>query len=115
MCNLEEKEACTFEYTKIDDQKHKAVCKCGRNIEENHEFINGICTKCKHLEPHKILPGDVNLDDNITTTDAIVLKKHIIEIELLNGDALVNADLDSNGLVESTDLLQLKIIIIGIP
>ena len=56
--------------------------------------------------------GDINGDGKINSTDLLLMKKHILELEPLQ--KLVPADLDGNGKVNSTDNLLLKQYILGV-
>ena len=58
--------------------------------------------------------GDVNLDGNITPTDVLQVKEHIVELRTLDGQALNNADIDQNGEITPTDASLLKKHIVGI-
>jgi len=60
--------------------------------------------------------GDLNGDGSVKTNDLLILKKHLLGIELLEdgSQSLVNADINSDGNVKSNDLLMLKKILLGI-
>ena len=113
LCKKNENEGCTFDYESVNETSHKGKCKCGRTIEENHTFSNGICTKCNQVEPKKILLGDANLDGVVSPTDALSVKRHIVELAVLPDEAIPNADMDADGKIGGTDLLQLKLLIIN--
>lgn len=47
--------------------------------------------------------GDLNGDGRIDSTDAAMLKRHLLEITLLKGDALLNADANKDGRIDTVD------------
>ena len=60
------------------------------------------------------LQGDVDGDGKVGTMDYILIKKHLIKINILTGDKLTRADVDGNGKVEVADYLIIRKIILGI-
>ena len=58
--------------------------------------------------------GDVNLDGYVNSTDYSAVKKHILGITVLTGQALANADVNKSGRVDSTDYALIKRYILGI-
>lgn len=67
-------------------------------------------------EGEDILKGDINLDKNITPTDLLLLKRHLIAGEktdwILTGVPLYAADMNGDGNITPTDLLLLKKLVI---
>ena len=62
--------------------------------------------------PKLYLMGDVNLDDKVTATDALEVLKHVVKLQLLEGNALVLADMNENNGVEAVDALEiLKVVV----
>ena len=57
--------------------------------------------------------GDLNGDGSVNSTDYSILKRHILGITLLTGDALKNADVNQNGTVDSTDYALIRRKILG--
>ncbi|RCX14850.1 dockerin type I repeat protein, partial [Anaerobacterium chartisolvens] len=55
--------------------------------------------------------GDLNSDGKIDSVDFLLMKKHILELELLADPAC--ADLDGNGAVNTVDMLLLKQYLLG--
>lgn len=47
--------------------------------------------------------GDLNGDNLINSTDYTLLRRHILDISRLTGQALANADVDASGKIDSTD------------
>ena len=41
--------------------------------------------------------GDTNLDGEVNVVDIILIVQHILEVELLEGQALLNADINNSG------------------
>ncbi|TYQ15927.1 UNVERIFIED_CONTAM: dockerin type I repeat protein [Acetivibrio alkalicellulosi] len=69
-----------------------------------------------HTASVQYKPGDINYDGKINSTDYILLKRYILNIDIpyLNGDELLVADLNGNGKVNSIDLVLLRRYILGI-
>lgn len=52
--------------------------------------------------------GDINEDGAVDVTDLLMLKKHILNIQALEGNQLYNADISKNGAVDILDVVLLK-------
>ena len=52
--------------------------------------------------------GDLNLDGSVKTNDLLILKKYLLGLKELDGQAYINADVNQDGKVASNDLLRLK-------
>ncbi len=65
------------------------------------------------VEPVQTL-GDLNNDGSVDATDYALLKKHILNITPLTGNALINADVDKNGEVNALDFAVMKKYLLGI-
>ena len=57
------------------------------------------------LEVPEIMPGDTNLDNELTASDALLILRHALSVSELTGDALLAADFDENGTINSMDAL----------
>jgi spore coat protein H len=57
--------------------------------------------------------GDINNDTQIDAIDYVLLKKHLLNLDILSGDALKVADVDSNGSVDTLDLVMMKKYLMG--
>ncbi|RCX14840.1 dockerin type I repeat protein [Anaerobacterium chartisolvens] len=62
--------------------------------------------------PGTVTLGDLNSDGKIDSVDFLLMKKHILEMEVLSDPAC--ADLDGNGAVNTVDMLLLKQYLLGI-
>ncbi|MDR1805367.1 MAG: InlB B-repeat-containing protein [Clostridium sp.] len=51
--------------------------------------------------------GDANNDGKLNSLDLLLIKRHILEISKLSGNALKAADIDGNGKVNSVDVMRL--------
>ena len=60
--------------------------------------------------------GDINGDGNVSATDTLKVKRHIVELSgyILNEDEQMRADINCDGKVTTTDLLTLKKVIVGL-
>ena len=65
-------------------------------------------------EISNILKGDVDRNGKIDATDYILIKRHILKINLLEGIPFIAADMDDNGKLDSTDYIGVKRIILGL-
>ncbi|WP_207659093.1 dockerin type I repeat-containing protein, partial [Anaerobacterium chartisolvens] len=52
--------------------------------------------------------GDVNNDGSVNTVDFALVKRHILEYEILTGNAFEAADVDGNGTVDTLDYLKIR-------
>jgi hypothetical protein len=57
--------------------------------------------------------GDINLDGEVQANDMLLLKKHLLGINQLEGQAYTNADINGDGEVAANDLLWLKKVVLG--
>jgi hypothetical protein len=61
-----------------------------------------------------MLPGDVDLDGQITIADGVQLARHILGQKLLVGVSLLNADVDGVVGVDSGDVLWIAQMLVGL-
>ena len=55
--------------------------------------------------PDQPIAGDVNGDKSVTVDDAILVLRHIANLETLSGDALTAADMNGDGSVDVNDAI----------
>ena len=60
-----------------------------------------------------VVTGDVNGDGNITVTDMLAIKSHILKKTTLTGAAALAADVSGDGGISVTDFIQAKSHILG--
>jgi hypothetical protein len=60
------------------------------------------------------LLGDATLDGEVLANDLTLIKKHVLNIDTLSGQALTNADVTGDGEVMADDLLLVKKYVLGI-
>jgi|LSQX01.2.fsa_nt_gb endo-1,4-beta-xylanase len=58
--------------------------------------------------------GDINDDGNVDSIDYSILKRHILSVSILSGEALVRADVNADGNADSTDYAMIKKYILGL-
>ena len=59
-------------------------------------------------DPGKVKYGDVNVDDDVTISDVITLNKYLLgDAECVSAQGLINADVDVNKTIDSTDSLNI--------
>lgn len=90
----------TYRY---DKKTHWHFCKkCGEKQDEAEHTLNdeGKCTVCNF---GKAKLGDVNGDDIIDVEDLILIRKHMVSLEVPEFNALA-ADINGDGKVNAVDL-----------
>ncbi len=58
----------------------------------------------------RYIPGDVDGDDTISSTDYLQIKRHCNSSALLTGEGFLRADFNGDGTVTSTDLIAVRLI-----
>ena len=66
------------------------------------------------IEPDSTLPGDANLDGEVTNADAVLIMRHSMGVVELTGQALINADCSGDGIVNTGDALKALRMAVGI-
>lgn len=57
------------------------------------------------LEVPEVMLGDANLDNELTASDALLILRHALNVSELTDNALLAADFDENGTINSMDAL----------
>ena len=60
-----------------------------------------------------VLTGDINLDGQVSVSDAVLLQKYLIKSGKLSADQANRADLNQDGVLNAYDLVALKRIMLG--
>ncbi len=58
--------------------------------------------------------GDINNDGKISNADIVLLKRHILQLSTLSGDALKAADVNRDGKISNADIVKVKRHILGL-
>ena len=80
-------------------------------------YYGEIYSNAVKIQPRQIatlLKGDVDLSGKVDSTDYILVKRHILNLNKLTGDSFKAGDMDDNGVLDSTDYIKIKLIILGI-
>lgn len=114
----------TTTYT-VDGENHIVTvsCACGAVISTEtveHDFTNGNCvcgaekpeepTDPEPTDPVTGLKGDVNLDGQVTLTDAVLAAQYYMDWDtnpITDPEVLYNADFNSDGVVSLTDAVEI--------
>ena len=59
------------------------------------------------------IKGDANNDGKVTSTDYIVVRKHILKQTTLSGDAFTRSDVANDNKINSSDYIAIRKIMIG--
>ncbi|MGN1411141.1 MAG: endo-1,4-beta-xylanase [Oscillospiraceae bacterium] len=58
--------------------------------------------------PDELLLGDANCDGQVKSNDLLAIRRHLLHLEDLTGQALKNADANKDGDIRSNDILQIR-------
>lgn len=61
-----------------------------------------------------VAKGDVNSDGKISNADVVKIKRHILALDTLTGDAFTAADVNGDGKVSNADVVKIKRHILGL-
>ena len=86
----------------------------GQAVGENEIVVTGNKIQIENETYIAIVCGDVNADGNANLTDLVKVKSHLIGKEILEKEKGIAADVDANGRVTSTDILNLKRLLVRI-
>ena len=82
--------------SRCGDTQHREVPAVG------HTFQNGICTVCGVSDP-SIKKGDINGDGVVTSADAVLLARCLVDLSVFSDVQIYRADLNGDGIVSSAD------------
>jgi hypothetical protein len=74
----------------------------------------GVTSGTNQGEEESTVVGDATLDGDVLANDLTVIKKYILNLSTLEGQAFTNADVNHDGDVLANDLLWVKKYILGI-
>lgn len=82
---------------------------CGHSYKDSytsaqgHSFKDGFCTECGMDDPNVLIPGDLDGDGTVTSADAVLLARYLVDLTDLTDAQLRAADVDHDGEVTSAD------------
>lgn len=76
-----------------------------------HDFENHICVLCGVME-FEIVPGDVNLDGQVTSADAVLLARALVDLVKLNDQQMLRADINGDEVITSADAVLLSQVLV---
>lgn len=81
-----------------------------------YEPVDGNFGECvvKESEKNDVVIGDVNGDGTISAEDALIILKHVVGLETLTGDALINADVNGDKAISAEDALDVLKRVVGL-
>jgi len=105
----------------LDDINEGEYCKIFKgSTEVSDDMVVGTGMTVKIMDGNTvkatytiIVTGDTNGDGDITITDMIAIKAHILEKTLLSGVSAIAADTNGDGEIAITDFIQVKAKILG--
>lgn len=94
---------------------YKIIDNNGSELQLNEIIGTGMKLKLSESTQYTlVVRGDISGDGNVTTTDLLKAKRHVIGIETLDEMRKKAGDVNLDGKVTTTDILQIKRNIIGI-
>lgn len=67
-----------------------------------HSFQNGVCTVCGAVDP-SMEKGDINGDGVISSADAVLLARYLVDLVVFSDAQLYRADINGDGDITSAD------------
>lgn len=64
--------------------------------------------------PDLSMEGDANCDGTVNAKDATAVLKHVVQLELLEGEGLANADANNDGVINAKDATQILKMVVGL-
>ena len=76
-----------------------------------HTFQNGVCTVCGAVDPN-MEKGDINGDGVISSADAVLLARYLVDLVVLSDAQFYRADINGDGVITSADaVLMAKLLV----
>lgn len=107
----------TIQPTCTEAGTQSSTCtRCGdtqaRTIPETgHTFQNGVCTVCGAVDPN-MEKGDINGDGVISSADAVLLARYLVDLVVLSDTQFYRADINGDGDITSADaVLMAKLLV----
>ena len=93
---------------------------CGHSYQGNytaprgHSFMDGFCTECGAEDPDALISGDLDGDGTVTSADAVLLARYLVDLTELTDKQLQAADVDHDGAVTSADAVFVARLLAGL-
>ena len=93
---------------------------CGHSYRDSytsakgHSFKDGTCTECGSKDPDELMPGDLDGDGLISSADAVMLARYLVDLTDLTDKQLQAADVDRDGAITSGDSVRLARFLAGV-
>lgn len=93
---------------------------CGHTYKDSytnakgHSFKDGTCTECGSEDPDALMPGDLDGDGLVSSADAVMLARYLVDLTELTDKQLQAADVDRDGAITSGDSVRLARFLAGV-
>ena len=81
---------------------------------KGHSFENGSCSECGAEDPDTLISGDLDGDGTVTSADAVLLARYLVDLTELTDAQLRAADVDRDGAVTSADAVLVARLLAGL-
>lgn len=96
--------------------------RCGSSYRDSytaasgHNYENGSCTRCGAADPDAVtvITGDLNGDGTVSSADAVLLARYLVDLTDLTEQQIQAADVDRDGFVTSADAVRLARFLAGV-
>ena len=79
-----------------------------------HSFENGVCISCGVADENAVIPGDLDGDGAVTSADAVLLARYLVDLAELTDNQFRAADVDRDGAVTSADAVMVARYLVGV-
>ena len=79
-----------------------------------HSFENGVCISCGVADENAVLSGDLDGDGAVTSADAVLLARYLVDLAELTDNQFRAADVDRDGAVTSADAVMVARYLVGV-